>query len=263
MSEQTYTIERVTEMSEGQFKGPMRFYDGRNGWARQDFVSMDEPRFGYAWQRENRKDKGRTYYLVDGAEVSDLEEATRLLSLPPDPESPDERMRLDFEDRGPKLGPCYRAKWEAPCNADVGAFAMVRAAMRRVDNAWHVGINRHSDAEREAGRPSPNALYSGKHAAHESYRLMYLWRADRAKDTGLQCQLGVRCRDCPILSSIDKACEEDRTREKFGHPDMEDDDIDMAKTWTCITHMLQEMPGGYFGGGMLTTEADRNDTGWF
>ena len=50
----------------GAFRGPVRFYDGRKGMARQDYECVAEPRFGYSWQRENRQDKGRQFYTVDG-----------------------------------------------------------------------------------------------------------------------------------------------------------------------------------------------------
>jgi hypothetical protein len=58
-----------------KFKGPVRFIDGRGGMARQDYQCVDEPRFGYFWQRNDRKDKGRQAYMVDGVEVADLAEA--------------------------------------------------------------------------------------------------------------------------------------------------------------------------------------------
>ena len=78
------------ELSKGQFRGPVKFYDGRGGWARQDFQSMAEPRFGYAWQREDRNDRGRTWWMVDGKEVADFDEADRLLASPPAADSPDQ-----------------------------------------------------------------------------------------------------------------------------------------------------------------------------
>lgn len=72
-----------------KFKGPVRFIDGRGGMARQDYQCVDEPRFGYFWQRNDRKDKGRQAYMVDGVEVADLAEAARLLALPRSETSPD------------------------------------------------------------------------------------------------------------------------------------------------------------------------------
>jgi hypothetical protein len=249
----------VHTLSKGKFRGPVRFYDGRKGMAQQDFESGDEPRFGYAWRREHSQDKGRTFYMVDGKEVADLEEAARLLASPPDPESPAEQMRREFEDRGPAVNGCYNAKAEARCNADVGAFAMVRASLQRVGNPWHNGINRYSEEERAAGREFPHMLYNAMSSAHEAYRLMYLWKRDRKADTHLECRLGVKCRECPILRNVEQACVDRRDAERLGTPDLSDDDIDMAKTWTCITHMLQETPGGYLSEGMVTSADDRED----
>lgn len=78
----------VESLKNAMFRGPVVFADGAKGMAVQEHVCVDEPRFGYAWRRENRRDRGRTYYTVDGAEVPSLEEACRLLALPPDPNSP-------------------------------------------------------------------------------------------------------------------------------------------------------------------------------
>ncbi len=248
-------------LSKGKFRGPTKFYDGRNGWARQDFECMDEPRFGYAWQRENRKDKGRTWWMVDGAEVADFAQADSLLALPPQEDSPAEIMRRELEafQASPPIGVARRVLNEAECNADAGPFASVRAARQRIDHAWHVGINKFSETEREAGRPFPHGLYNAKTASYEAFRSMYLWAGDRHKDTGLQCALGVKCRDCPILQSIEAAAIESRDAEKWGNPDIEVEDIDFAKTWTCIGHILQEKPNGFFDGAFWSTKADRTD----
>ena len=247
------------ELSKGQFRGPVKFYDGRGGWARQDFQSMAEPRFGYAWQREDRNDRGRTWWMVDGKEVADFDEADRLLASPPAADSPDEIMRREMDEfmASPRVGPCYRARAEAECNAAAGPMGQVRATMSRIDHPWHVGINRYNDKMREKGEPFNHGLYNAKTAAQEASRLMYLWASDRVKDTGLECALGVKCRDCPILGEIEAACIESRDAEKFGRPDIEIEDIDFAKTWACIGHVLQERPNEFFDGGLLSTAEDR------
>lgn len=222
------------------FKGPVAFYDYAQGGARQDFECVDEPRFGYAWKRETRTDRGRQYYMVDGQEVADLAEAARLLSVPPDPESPAEIMRRSMEEfkASPSLNyGATRAESESRCNADAGPFGMIRAFMQRAENGWHVGINHFSDLEREAGREFPFWLYQIKSAAHEAYRLMYLFAMDRKNDEDLRCAKGVRCRDCPILQQIETAMTQSRERPKYPSA-TEDFDIDAAKTWTCIGHIL-------------------------
>lgn len=256
-------IPSAEALSKGRFRGPTKFYDGRGGWARQDFESVDNPRFGYAWQRENRKDRGRQWWMVDGQEVKDFAEADKLLADPPASDSPSEQFRREMEEfsNSPKIG-VSRALAEARCNADVGPFGGVRAANQRVGHPWHVGINRYSDQLRAEGKPFPSGLYNAKTAAYEAFRAQYLWSADREKDTGLKCALGTKCRSCPILQSIESACIESRDAEKFGHPEIEVEDIDFAKTWTCIGHILQEKPDGYFDGAFFSTTESRKDRMW-
>ncbi len=246
-------------MATMKFKGPTRFYDGRGGWARQDFESVENPRFGYAWQRESRKDKGRTWFMVDGKEVTDFAEADRLLAAEPAPDSPDVLMRAEMDEfsASPPFGVATRVLSEARCNADAGPFAGVRAAMQRVDHGWHVGINRHNEKRRAEGKEFDHGLYNAKTAAHETFRSLYLWASDRNKDTGLQCALGVKCRSCSILADVEAALIESRDAERFGRPEIEVEDIDFAKTWTCIAHILQERPNAFFDGGFFSTASDR------
>lgn len=247
----------VEALKSAKFRGPVAFYDGNAGMARQDFECVDEPRFGYFWRRENYKDRGRQAYMVDGAEVASLEEACALLAQPPNAESPKEVLRRHHDEfmASPKLDyGATRALSEARCNADTGAFGMVRAAMQRGENAWHRGINRFSDIEREAGRPFPHWLYHIKSAAHESYRAAYLFQADAEKDTNLVCALGKRCRDCPMLQVIETTMREAR-EEKWPSANT-DMDIIMAKTWTCIGHILTEN-ADIHDGQFFSTQRDR------
>lgn len=226
-------------LSEAKFRGPVRFYDGAGGMARQDFECIDNPRFGYYWRRENRKDHGRQSYTVDGADVADLAEACAKLAVDAAPDSPDQLLKRSVDEfrQSPKVGGATRALSEARCNADTAPFSMTRAWMKRADHSWHVGINAYSDDERKAGREWPSWLYAAKEAAHESYRAIYLFAADRDKDTDLQCALGKRCRDCPILQQIERSMVASRARERFPS-EVEDCDIDAAKAWTCITHAM-------------------------
>jgi hypothetical protein len=252
----------VAALKEAKFRGPVAFYDGRNGMARQDFEAVDEPRFGYFWRREDRKDRGRQAYMVDGKEVANLEEAVKLLALPPDPDSPAEVRKRSHDEFSfsPKLNyGATRALSEARCNADGGPYQMIRAWLHRSENSWHVGMNRWADIERTSGREHPSWIYDVKSAAHETYRAMYLFQEDREKENGLQCALGVRCRDCPILGEIEKAMVDARTRQPFPR-DIEDADIDAAKTWVCLGHILTS--GNHaIDGAFFSTEADRKDTG--
>lgn len=236
----TYTVEQLKAM---KFRGPVCFRDGRKGMAQQDFESVDEPRFGYSWRREDRRDRGRQFYTVDGKEVADVDEAARLLALPEDPESPRALMRRYFEEAkgSPRLN--YGASTafnQAQNNASAGPFGTVRAWMQRANGAWHGGINQYADTERQAGRDfdSYRWLYTGKHAMHETYRGMYLFESDRKADTGLRCALGKKCRTCPILQTIEQSMQASKTREPFPSA-VDEEDIDAAKVATCIAHILQ------------------------
>lgn len=247
-------------LSQAKFRGPVRFYDGSNGWARQEFDCVDEPRFGYAWQRDSRKDKGRQYYTVDGAEVADFAEAARLLALPPDPQSPAQQAKASIDEFkfSPKVGGATRALSEARCNGDAGPFGTVRAWMKRADNSWHQGINALSDQNRKAGEEFPHWLYHAKSAAHESYRAMYLFAADRETDTQLQCALGKRCRDCSILQQIETSMIASRLSRLPS--EIDDADIDAAKVWTCIGHVLTIDHTKVCDGMFISTERDRKST---
>ncbi len=247
-------------LAEAKFRGPVRFYDGAKGMARQDFQSVDEPRFGYFWSRKDRKDRGRQAYMVDGKEVADLDEACTLLAEPVDPDSPDQLLKREMDEfsASPSLNyGATRALSEARCNADGGPFGMMRAWMHRAGHVFHVGVNAHADRLRTARAEWPSWLYRVKSAAHETSRGMYLFAADRDKDTGLKCALGKRCRDCPILQDIETAMVASRTSKPFSYA-IEDSDIDAAKVWTCIGHVLSTGQD-IVDGGFFSTKRDRED----
>lgn len=244
-----------------KFKGPTAFYDGAKGMAQQDFECVDEPRFGYAWRRENSKDRGRQFFMVDGKEVADLAEASRLLALPEDPDSPRACLRRIFEESkaSPRLNyGASSALNQAQCNASAAPFGTVRAWLQRSDNAWHGAINDYSDSIRDPENPSfwPRWLYNAKHSMHETYRGMYLFEHDRKEDTGLKCALGKKCRACPILQTIERSMIESRERRPFPSA-VEDSDIDAAKVATCIGHILQTDTGGIVDGGFWSRRDDR------
>lgn len=252
----TYTAEGLKNL---EFRGPVRFSDGSAGWAQQDFECISEPRFSYAWQREDYKDKtGRQFYMVDGKQVKDLDEAAALLNAPVDPESPAEVWKRGIAEFGASPSVRYtRALSEARCNAEVGPFGQVRAFVERASGAWHGGINKVSDDARKAGEEWPRWLYGIKSATYEMFRLMWLWEADRKRDTGLKCALGVRCRDCSILKTIEASMIAEREpRGILGPKEIWDKDIDAAKTLTCIGHVLGTAPDLHWEG-LLATDDDR------
>lgn len=256
MSAPALTAEALRAM---KFRGPVKFYDGRNGWARQDFVCVDLPRFAYAWQRENRSDKGRQWYMVDGDEVATLEEAAERLKLPPNPNSRAEIERPEIDDF--KFAPqleygASRAGNVAWCNASAGPFATLHSMMDRAENAWHRGINQFSDAERQAGREFPHWLYTVKSGAHELSRAMILFDMERKKDEGLRCALGVTCRECPILRTIEQAMIAARSDKWPSHND--DADIDGAKAFTCVGHILSSQ-GNPVDGVYFSRKEDRDN----
>lgn len=252
----------VKSLEDAKFRGPVAFYDGKNGMARQDFECVEEPRFGYFWRRENRNDRGRQSYMVDGAEVRNLAEACEKLGLPPDPDSPREtraRERAEFMASPKLIGQATRAQNEAECNASAGVFGQVRAFMQRAGNAWHQGVNAYSDLERAEGREHPHWPYNAMSAAHESYRGVYLFEQDGKQDSDLRCARGVRCRDCPILVAIEKRMLASRSSREGGpFPSaVEDGDIVGAKVWTCIAHVLSEGDKYLLDGMVFSTQDSR------
>lgn len=130
------------------------------------------------------------------------------------------------------------------------------------DHAWHVAINRHSDEQREAEKEWPRFMYDAKHASQEVKRLALLFEHERngklAKtfrwcsccadskhvvDNHLTCCLGTECRKCPHLVALEKA-------------KLTAEQIDEAKAWTCVAHILVN-GGDVMGEGFVTTVDDR------
>lgn len=245
-------------LSKAKFRGPVRFYDGAKGMARQDFECVDEPRFGYSWERKDRTDRGRQYYTVDGREVSGFEEAAALLLSPAPVDAPLDVLRREIDEFSfsPPVGMATRALSEARCNGDAGPFGTIRAWIHRSDDAWHRGINALSDALRAEDKPFPHWLYHTKSAAHETSRGMYLFTADHQKDDDLRCALGKRCRDCPILNQIETTMREEAASERFP-AEIDDIDIDAAKVWTCIGHVMTENHLAIVDGSIFSVESQR------
>jgi hypothetical protein len=250
-------------LAKAKFRGPVRYSDGRNGMAQQDHECVDNPRFGYSWRRESRKEKGRVFYTVDGVEVGSLDEAARHLLRDPDPQSPRERMKALLAE-----GPAERQRRHAEMDGEHfmrdGPFGMLMASYTRSNNAWHSGINRYSDTLRERGEPFPHWLYAVKSGTYEMARVMRLFAADRMKDTGLKCALGKACRECEILATIEATMEERRTSPMGILPpsDIDDSDIDAAKAMTCVGHVLSSDTEIHVAEGIVWTKEDRETGPW-
>jgi hypothetical protein len=247
-------------LAKAKFRGPVRFFDGRKGMARQDHECVDNPRFGYSWSRENRKDKGRIFYTVDGVEVASLDDAAALLLQMPGPNSPREQFQAMLSE-GPEAASRRHALMDGEHFMRQGPFGMLMAFYQRSENAWHGGINRYSDILHKRGDPFPHWLYSVKSGTYEMARVMRLFAADRAKDAGLKCALGVSCRNCEILATIEAAMEEARTLPSGALPprDIDDADIDAAKAMTCVGHVLTSARNVHVAEGIVSTREDRED----
>ncbi len=131
----------------------------------------------------------------------------------------------------------------------------------RIDHEWHVAINRHSDSTRDAGKPweSMRFMYEAKKAHGEARRLPLLFAMERkgelarthrqcsmqppvpVEDNHLTCCLGVECRKCEHLSALDSA-------------KLTPEQIDEAKSWTCIAHIISKGGDTANEGYILTTD---------
>ena len=136
----------------------------------------------------------------------------------------------------------------------------------RLLHQWHTQINEHMDERRNAGEHHLSWMHTAKAMASEVPRMALLHgmerRGELAKkhvhchnlacdstpqevpDNHLRCNLGVECRKCPHLVALDRA-------------DMEPEQIDEAKAWTCAAHMLRTPQWRDWGEGWLTTVDDR------
>lgn len=247
-------------LAKAKFRGPVRYADGRNGMARQDHECVDNPRFGYSWKRDNRQEKGRIFYTVDGVEMPDLETAARHLLAEPDPDSPREVMRR-YMSASPEERQLRHAGYDAERFMRDGPFGMLMASYERMNNAWHGGINRYSDILRGRDEKWPQWLYATKSSVFEMARVMRLFQSDREADTGLRCALGKRCRGCEILKTIETTMEEARTKPAGILPprDIDDSDIDAAKALTCVGHVLTSDKQIHVAEGIVWTKEDRGD----
>lgn len=126
-------------------------------------------------------------------------------------------------------------------------------------------------------------MYDAKHAAHEVPRLALLFAMERqgklrrvhrqcshdhrgtpVPDNHLTCCLGVACRACPHLAALDAVrtrqviegrTREDGTREIVRRDEpISDEQRDLLKAWTCVTHILGRGGDPANEGYVLTTD---------
>lgn len=133
-----------------------------------------------------------------------------------------------------------------------------------LSHEWHVAVNKHQDAQREAGKDWDEAkfMYEAKSLADEVPRMVKLFKMEResalpqthqqcsmqapvpVKDNHLSCCLGVRTRECPHLLALEKIAR------------CTPEDVDAAKAWTCGTHIVSR-GGDRAREGYLLTVSDR------
>jgi hypothetical protein len=163
------------------------------------------------------------------------------------------REQPDFTGRPPRLiEPCGFHAALARDGARVG-YPM--------SHEWHVAINKHSDGK--IGAPDfPHFMYDAKALADEVPRMVLVLRLEREgklgkvhrqcslsepetiADNHLTCCLGVECRKCPYLMALEKAA-------------MKPEEIDVAKAWTCASHIMGERKNVDTSEGYLLTTSDR------
>lgn len=147
-------------------------------------------------------------------------------------------------------------------NRYAGGWTVSAADDRRkesqFDNEWHAAINAFN-WNRPKDEPYRSWMYEAKDARRESKRLVRLFKAERegtlpgshkqcsmtptvpVTDNHLTCCLGVQCRKCPELLALDSA-------------KMEPAQIDEAKAWTCVAHILTKGGDEAREGYVLTTD---------
>lgn len=145
---------------------------------------------------------------------------------------------------------------------------MNRERLREWGYPWHYALNGYMTARREAGEKPPHLhwMYEAKSLAEEAMRLPLLFERERKgelagshqqcshsepepiPDNHLRCCLGTECRKCPHLLALE-------------HEDLTGEQLDLAKSWTCISHILHTCGGGEFyvdtSEGMILTTGDR------
>lgn len=138
--------------------------------------------------------------------------------------------------------------------------------MKRLDHTfrheWHVAINRHHDQSKGKDRPWFSWMYEAKDMADEVPRIIKLFEMERTDqltkthkqcsmqpevpviNNHLKCCLGVKCKECPELIALESM--------QRASPN----DIDTAKAWTCVAHIVSK-GGDITNEGYILTVDDR------
>lgn len=138
-------------------------------------------------------------------------------------------------------------------------------SLKRLDNAlgqsWHEAINQHSQGL--AGTDDwPSFMHEAKTARDEIPRMELLFGKERKgelpkvssgcscghegkpiENNYLQCCLGKKTKECSHLLALENS-------------DLQPEQIDHAKAWTCAAHILSS-GGDVMGEGYLLTVGDR------
>lgn len=160
----------------------------------------------------------------------------------------------------------YKSALKAAGMSDEECERQWRMRLRRdYEHQWHVAINEHvfpPDGDRVASHEENKFMYEAKKASLEVERLALLFKHERegklpktfrkcaccsnerhVVDNHTACCLGVECRKCPHLLALDKA-------------QMPIEEIDRAKAWTCVAHIISK-GGDWANEGYILTVDDR------
>lgn len=131
----------------------------------------------------------------------------------------------------------------------------------RMEHEWHVAINTYVVPAMIGTKDYPGFMYEAKAAKDEARRLPLLFKMEREAKlpathqqcshsepvpipkNELTCCLGMKCAECPHLRALEAA-------------KITPEQLDEAKAWTCVTHIL--MSGGdHAREGYVMTTGDR------
>lgn len=127
---------------------------------------------------------------------------------------------------------------------------------------WHVAINKHNHPLEVKDWKDRKWMYDAKQIADEQPRLVILFKMERdgtlptahqqcsrsepepVVDNHLTCCLGVKCKECPVLLSLEAMA-------------AAPEEIDVAKSWTCVAHILTQDQMIDTSEGYIMTEDDK------
>lgn len=126
------------------------------------------------------------------------------------------------------------------------------------DHLWHVWINQYAQGESEKGKPRPHSLYEfksmlqalpwlgrtlGKERKGElpkTHRQCSRCAPEHIHENHLECCLGVKCAECPILISLRTSI---AARSKEHYKEITDEDVDHLCGLTCAWHIFTTATG--------------------